>query len=137
MKSIFFTFFMGLALFACNKNTEVSADQVAVAFFDALYNQKDLDQALKYCTPRFAKEIKQFHTAKNVARRIFNMTFDSTTINAALADFKVREEFNTSGNLTILFTGDRNGKTYKEMKRIRLLKQGDTWLVDELLKDPS
>ncbi|GLX78355.1 hypothetical protein tinsulaeT_16950 [Thalassotalea insulae] len=136
MKSIIIAIFFALTLCACNEPKEISADQVAVAFFDALYNQKDIKQATSYCTPDFAKQLTQYRTAQNAARRLFNMSFDSTKIDAALADFKVREEFNTTGKLTILFTGDRHGKTYKELKSIKMVKKGQTWLVDELLKDP-
>ncbi len=136
MKAIIIALCMTFFLTGCNERQEITADQVAVAFFDALYNEKDLEHALSYCTKSFAKRVKQYKTANNVARRLFNMSFDSTKINPALADFKVREEFDTSGSLTILFTGNRQGKTYNELKRIKLVKQGNTWLVDELLKDP-
>jgi hypothetical protein len=64
------------------------------------------------------------------------MSFDSVKIDAALGDFKVREDFVNSGGLTFLFTGVRNGKTYKELKSIKLTKKGNTWLVDQVLKDP-
>jgi hypothetical protein len=131
--------FITLAMFGCGSDSEPkeNADDVAIAFFNAIYNQNDINKAKKLCTTNFAKEISKYITTKNVARRLFNMSFDSVEINAALGDLKVQSEFKISGKLTVLFTGYRQEKTYKELKNIRLIKQGDVWLIDELLSDPT
>lgn len=133
---------IALVVCSCSSDTEeiedaaASAEGVGVAFFDALYNQNDLNKTMALCTPSFAKEINKYGTTKNAARRLFNMSFDSVRIDSALGDFKVREDFVNSGGLTFLFTGIRNGKTYKDLKSIKLIKKGNAWLVDEVLKDP-
>lgn len=123
-------------LLGCGSEPKVSAEDVAVMFFDAIYNQKDINKAVALCSPSFAKEVKQHRTANQVARRMFNMSFDHVEINAALGDRKIRQEFNHSGVLTILFTGYRYEKIYKDLKKIRLIKKGDDWFVDKLLADP-
>jgi len=130
---------VALMLFGCGDEPEVeqTAEDVAVAFFDAVYNQNDIDKALALSTPNFAEELGKYITTKNAARRLFNMSFDSVQIDAALGDKNVRREFKRSGKLVILFTGYRQDKLYKEMKEIRLVKKGDNWLVDELLPDPD
>jgi len=53
-----------------------------------------------------------------------------------LGDQKVRAEFNTSGKLTILFTGERQGNTFKDLKKIQLIKINNIWYVEKLLADP-
>jgi hypothetical protein len=131
---------IALAMFGCGSDPKEKADNaegVAIAFFNAIYNQNDINKAKTLCTPRFAKEISKYVTTKNVARRLFNMSFDSVEIDAALGDAKVRGEFKNSGKLTLLFTGYRQEKIYKELKKIKLIKQGDIWLIDELLRDPT
>jgi len=127
-------------MFGCGSEPREKADNaedVAIAFFNAIYNQNDINQAKKFCTTNFATEMSKYVTAKNVARRLFNMSFDSVEIDAALGDLKVRGEFKNSGKLTLLFTGYRQEKIYKELKKIKLIKQGDIWLIDELLPDPT
>ncbi|WDE13834.1 hypothetical protein [Thalassomonas haliotis] len=137
IKKYLFVFFISILVLGCSKEKqEPSADEVAVAFFDAIYNQKDINQALLLCSERFAKQVKQQRSASQVARRLFNMSFDSVQINAALGDKKLREEFNQQGSLTILFTGLRQEKVYKDLKKIKMIKQGNTWLIDEILADP-
>jgi hypothetical protein len=131
-----FVAFISITLLGCNSSTQPSAEDVAVAFFDAIYNQKDINKAAALCSPTFAKKILKHRMAKQVARRLFNMSFDTVKIDAALGDIKIRQEFNTSGGLTILFTGYRNEKIYKDLKKIQLIKLGETWRVDRLLADP-
>tara|TARA_R110001592_G_scaffold10013_1_gene52255 strand:- start:7783 stop:7986 length:204 start_codon:yes stop_codon:yes gene_type:complete len=63
------------------------------------------------------------------------MSFDSVKIDAALGDMKIRDEFKNSGKLTLLFTGYRQGRIYKKLKNIKLIKQGDIWLVEKSLPD--
>ena len=136
MKKLFIISLIALTTLGCNAEKTQGAEEVAIAFFDAIYNEKDIKKAAALSTPSFSKEVQKYVTAKNAARRLLNMSFDTVKIDAALGDLKVREEFNTSGNLTLLFTGERFGKTYKELKRIKLIKKDNTWLVDKLLKDP-
>jgi len=136
MKNYFIVILASLLLFGCGSDSEAPAEDVAIAFFDAIYNQKDINKAASMCTPKFAIEIKKYKTAKNVARRLLNMSFDSVKIEAALGDIKVREEFKTSGKLTVLFTGYRQDKIFKELKAIKLIKVNDVWLVEKLLADP-
>ncbi|AOW78626.1 hypothetical protein A3Q34_18355 [Colwellia sp. PAMC 20917] len=136
IKQFIIVIFITLAVCSCSSDTEDTAESVGIAFFDALYNQKDIKKTTALCTPIFAKEINKYITTKNAARRLFNMSFDSVKIDAALGDLKVREDFVNSGSLTFLFTGVRNGKIYKELKKIKLIKKGNTWLVDQILKDP-
>jgi len=129
-------FFVIITLISCNSDKEVTAEDVAVAFFDAIYNQKDIKKATALCSPKFSKELKKYRTANQAARQLFNMSFDTVEISAALGDLKVRKEFQTSGNLTILFTGFSHEKKYKDLKKIRLIKRNNIWLVDKLLADP-
>ena len=136
MKKYFIVIFIALVTCGCGSEPKETAEDVAIAFFDAIYNQNDINKAQKLCTANLAKEISKYVTAKNVARRLFNMSFDSVKIDDALGDINVREEFKSSGTLTILFTGYRQGNVYKDLKNIKLIKKGDFWLVDELLPDP-
>lgn len=136
IKKYFIAIFIALAMCGCGSEPKSNAEDVAVAFFDAIYNQNNINKAKNLCTANLAKKISKYKTTKNVARRLFNMSFDSVKIDAALGDIQVRDEFRTSGRLTILFTGYRQGKIYKDLKKVKLIKQGDIWLINKLLPDP-
>ncbi len=137
IKKHFIVIFIAMAMFGCNAKPKDNAVDVAIAFFHAIYNQNDISEAKRLCTTNFANEITKYITTKKIARRLLNMAFDSVEVNAALSDLKVRADFEKSGELTLLFTGYRQEKIYKELKKIKLIKQGDFWLIDGLLPDPT
>ncbi|MEW6983140.1 hypothetical protein AAD001_10875 [Colwelliaceae bacterium 6471] len=120
--------------FGCKETkTELSEQQVTVAFFDAIYNEKDLNKAIALSTENFKNEMKKYQTARNFARRLLNLYFDSVQIDAQKFDTQVIDEFNSKTTMTVLFTGERNGRLHKDIKKIILLKKGDAWLVDQVL----
>ena len=72
INKVFVVFVVTILLAGCSKEKkEPSADEVAVAFFDAIYNQKDINKALVLCSEDFARKVRQQRSAKQVARRLF------------------------------------------------------------------
>jgi hypothetical protein len=133
--NVFLFFSLFLALSSCTQEKQVSPEDVAIHFFDALYNKKDITKAKKFTSKKFQLELSKYKTAKHAGSKLFNLSFDKVTINAALADTKLRSKFNKTGILTVVFSGEFNRKTITEMKRISLVKLHNTWLIDKLLPD--
>ena len=49
---------------------------VALAFFDALYNEKNIEKAASVCNPKLARLILHYRSPQAVARHLFNMSYD-------------------------------------------------------------
>ena len=133
-----FLFLSSTILFGCNseedKKIEVSEKQVAISFFDAIYNEKDLNITLSLSSTNFKKELKRYRTVNNIAKRLFQMRFDSVSLHTSAIKTQVIDEYNVQVTMTVLFTGKRDGKTYKDYRRIILIKEDNVWLIDKLLK---
>ena len=108
---------------------------ITVAFFDAIYNEKDLDTVLLYSSSSFKEEIRKYKTVSNVARRMLNLSFDSVSVNTQKSGAKVIDEFNEEVTMTVLLTGKRNERIFKEVKRIQLIKIHNVWLVNKLIEE--
>ena len=120
-----------------NKITDLdNPEVVAVEFFDALYNEKNLKKAASVCNPKLARIILHYKSTKAVARHLFNMSYDKVEINTDDSGVKVREQFRDSAVITIFFTGYSNGELLKDVKRLSLIQVGDYWMIDKILKDP-
>jgi len=117
-----------------NEINEPSEAEVTIAFFDAIYNQKDLKMALSLSSKSFTKEIKKYKTLNNFSRRALNLSFDSVTMETQKSNTKVIDEFNIQVVITVMLTGLRNERIYKEVKQVQLIKNNNTWLIDKLLK---
>lgn len=123
-------------LTSCKKDASpiiMSEKQVATSFFNAIYNEKNIDKAILLSSTNFKKEIEKYHTATNVARRLFNMSFDSVSLHTSAKKKQIIDDYNIQVTMMIQFTGTRNGNNYKDYKKIRLVKNNDQWLVDKLL----
>jgi hypothetical protein len=112
-----------------------SESEVTIAFFNAVYNQKDLNKVLSLSSERFKKEIKGYRTLNNFSRRALNLSFDSVIMETQKSNTKVIDDFNIQVVITVMLTGMRNERIYKDVKKVQLIKSNNVWLVDKLLQN--
>ncbi|MFD2166941.1 hypothetical protein ACFSJY_11820 [Thalassotalea euphylliae] len=131
---------LSISLFGCEKEEDITEIQnpelVAVAFFDALYNQKDIKKAASVCGPKLARILLHYNSTTAVARHLFNMQYDSVEIKPDDSGVKVREQFKEKADITIYFDGKYLEDRVKDVKRLRLIQQDGRWIIDKILKDP-
>ncbi len=124
-----------LTILGCSPSsneTELSEQDVAIAFFDAIYNKKDLKKALLLSSSKLKNEVNKYRTAKHLARKLLNMSFDSVKLETSSTNTKILNEFSTQVTLTVLFTGQRDGNTFKDYRKVGVIKENDIWLVDKI-----
>ena len=109
---------------------------VAIAFFDALYNEKNVEKAASVCNPQLARLILHYRSPAAVARHLFNMSYDKVEIKPDSAGVKVREQFKDNANITIYFDGYYQNNRMKDVKRLAIIQRDGKWFIDKVLKDP-
>jgi len=109
---------------------------VAIAFFDALYNEKNVEKAASVCNPQLARLILHYRSPGAVARHLFNMSYDKVEIKPDSAGVKVREQFKDNANITIYFDGYYQNNRMKDVKRLAIIQRDGKWFIDKVLKDP-
>ncbi|PHQ64691.1 MAG: hypothetical protein COB99_08230 [Sulfurimonas sp.] len=111
---------------------------VAVAFFEAIYNEKDINKAASVCSPKLARLLLHYKTSQSVARHLFNMSFEKVTeIKPDDTGVKVRERFKDKAVVTVYLEGFYDESKIKDVKRLLLIQNDDDqWVIDEILKDP-
>ncbi len=132
-----FLFLLSSLLFGCNseeKKVIASEKEVVTSFFNAIYNEKDANKAISLSSADFQHELKKYHTANNIAHRLFNMRFDSVSLHTSAMKTQIINEYYVQVTMMVQFTGKRNGNTYKDYKKVRLIKEDDKWLMDRLLE---
>ena len=131
-----------LLLTACGENNDKkittvdNPETVAIAFFDALYNQKNIEKAASVCSPKLARLILHYRSPEAVARHLFNMSFDTVEILPDSSGVKVREQFKGSANIVVYFDGSFQDNRVKDVKRLAILQRDGKWFIDKILKDP-
>lgn len=131
-----------LLLSACgeeDKNTISNVDNpevVAIEFFNALYNENNIEKAASVCSPKLSRIILHYKSTKAVARHLFNMSYDRVEIKPDDSGVKVREQFKNSAVITVFFDGYYHDDNLKDVKRLSLIQIDNKWVIDKILKDP-
>lgn len=134
---------LGLALLVlgCDKDkndisTIDNPELVSIAFFDALYNEKDIKKASSVCSPKLSRIILHYKSSQAVGRHLFNMQFDKVEITPDDSGVKVREQFKDAAIITVFLDGTYRGDKIKDVKRLSLIQINDKWVINKILKDP-
>lgn len=137
--AFFFIFFLS----ACGDETEEistidNPKLVAVAFFEAIYKEEDINKAASVCSPNLSRLLLHYKTPQSVARHMFNMSFERITdISPDDTGVKVRERFKDKAVVTVYLEGYYQESKIKDVKRLLLIQNdNDQWVIDEILKDP-
>lgn len=109
---------------------------VAVAFFDALYNEKNVEKASSVCSPKLKRLLLHYRSPEAIGRHLFNMSYDNVVVRPEDSGVKIREQFKGSAKVVVYFDGYHNEKRIKEVKRLMVVQINNRWYIDELLKDP-
>ena len=134
------TAFLLFCLTACTGEETIqdieNPELVAVAFFNALYNERDVEKAASVCNGKLARIIRHYKSPSAVARHLFNMSYDKVEVNPDDSGVKVREQFKDEATVTLYFDGYYQEERLKNVKRLTLIQVGDKWVIDKILKDP-
>jgi len=111
---------------------------VTVAFFEAIYNEKNIKKAASVCSPKLARLLLHYKTPQSVARHLFNMSYDKVTqIKPDDSGMKVREIFKDKAIVTVYLSGYQGEDNIKDVKRLSLIQNDKKqWIIDKILKDP-
>ena len=116
--------------------TSESPEDVSVAFFNAIYNEKDVKKAAKVCSPQLSRIILHYKSPRAVARHLFNMSYDSVVASPDDSGVKIREQFKGAAIITVYFDGIYDNNRVKDVKRLSLIQVEGDWIIDKILKDP-
>ncbi|TYK64951.1 hypothetical protein CWS31_013030 [Colwellia echini] len=111
-------------------------ENVAIAFFNALYNEKNVEKAASVCNPKLARLILHYRSPEAVGRHLFNMSYDNVEVRPDTDGVKVREQFKDNAIITIYLDGYYQENLIKEVKRLALVQKNGKWYIDKILKDP-
>lgn len=136
----YLTLSLTLFLTGCGGEEEITdidnPELVAVAFFDALYNQRDVNKAASVCSPKLSRIVLHYKSTSAVGRHLFNMSYDKVEVKPDDSGVKVREQFKDKAIITLYFDGYYQENRIKDVKRLSMIQLNGSWVIDKILKDP-
>jgi hypothetical protein len=131
-----------LLVSSCGDETPAPATSVdvpeviAVKFFEAVLLRNDLKEARKYVSPTMARVLDTYSSGRGYARTVLNMRFDQVTINIEDSNKSVREMYNSTTDVMLIFIGTYDGDKQVDMRMVRMEKYRGKWLLAEIKDDP-
>ncbi|WP_372625363.1 hypothetical protein [Arsukibacterium sp.] len=141
MKMILPLLLSAALLCACNEKPKSNAhwgtpEHIATEFFHALYNEKDLEKAKSLSTDEFAALLDSYVTPRQVGRTLMNMSYDTVTIEVNRSGQNLRQQYDDNADITLVFSGERDGKKVDNLRTVSMVKKSGKWLVTEVQADP-
>lgn len=109
----------------------------AISFFEAIYNQQDLERALSFTTESHGRIIRSYGTVKGYARYVLNLQFDpgvELKIDRTLS--QVETDMSTTTSVNILFSGSYFGEKINDLREVKFELVKGKWKIAKIAGDP-
>ncbi len=115
--------------------TDNTPEYAAMKFFDSIYNEQDIDDALLYCSPRMQRILNSYHTPKNVQRHILSLSFDQVEIKPDSDSSVGRNEYAKEATVVLFLTGTYQGDKVDDLRAVELIRIDGDWKVERIKTD--
>ncbi|RAK01437.1 hypothetical protein [Aliidiomarina maris] len=125
-----------LGLAGCDSSVErgPDADEVAIEFFDRLYNQRNLESAAELASEEYRPLLSRYGTVNAVSRYLYNMNFDQVTIEADRQGIQLYREQSDTARVQVSFSGQRNNQRVETLRDVVLVRQNNRWRVSRVME---
>lgn len=130
-----------LLLVACSEEKPAvnaqwgTPEYIASEFFNAIYNEKDLEKAKHLSTKEYADLMESYATVRQVARTLLNMSFDHVDIRVNRSGGNLREQYEKTAEIALLLTGEHDGKLVTELRVVEMVEKNSRWVVNSVKVD--
>lgn len=105
-------------------------------FFDAIYNERDLEAAQKISSDSLANLLGSYGTVNGVQRHLLNRYYDTVDVTIDTTSMRPFMDRKDSMRINVLMSGEYNGDMFDELRAVKIIQVNDRWYVDEILDDP-
>ncbi|MCA1767378.1 MAG: hypothetical protein LC639_04025 [Idiomarina sp.] len=107
--------------------------EVVSLFYNAVYEQDDLEKAKQLSSTRMADLITHYGAVSQVERYVLGRYFD--TVEVEVVSDSLTDYLNNSNELraTVIFEGTYDGDNIKDSRDVVLIEEDGRWVVDKIL----
>ena len=142
---VLFGLFTVLILSACGKKEEgigrygmldeSTPEYTTVAFLKSVYEDDNLDTAIRLSSEKLSRILTRYHTNSNVQRHLLNLKYDTVTITPQSAGRVGRNEFAEKSTITVFLSGTYNDDKIEDLRSLDLIKEDGEWKVNKIHPD--
>ncbi|WP_298773933.1 hypothetical protein [uncultured Shewanella sp.] len=124
-----------LSSFSFFSSPQSEAEAVTLAFFNAIYIQKNLEQAQLYVSPTLQSLLKHYAIPSSVQRHLLNLSLTNVTTEITTPDPELFSQFEQSQVVTIKLYGLKNNQKWIDDRSVKVDYSDNQWLISEILPE--
>lgn len=129
---------LSFSLLGCGDGfgSRLTPERTAVAFFEAVYIQRDINQALPYVTDEIASQLKHYRLASQVQRHLFGLYLEPAEVELSdsTGNFFGRNQADIL--VTIKLSGMKGNQKWRDIRQVKLSQFNKEWRVKEIIIHP-
>ncbi|MBY6185977.1 hypothetical protein KUV89_04955 [Marinobacter hydrocarbonoclasticus] len=133
-------FIAALAVFVlggCDARKDTTRpESIAIAFFDALYNQADADTAMTFVNEELRDVMRHYRIASQIQRNVIGLSLDEAELSIGEVEIDFFRRNTQQVEVLVRFNGVRDHRQIRDDRLIRLERMGEKWVITHLYSDP-
>lgn len=129
---------IGMSLFmlsACDNPLDrgPQAHDIAIEFFDRLYNQRDLNGALELTSAEYRPVLERYGSIVAIGRYLYGMNFDEVTIEADSQGVQLYRDRAETARVQISFSGRQGQRHVETLRNVVMIQEDGEWRLSRVL----
>jgi hypothetical protein len=112
------------------------AHEQAVAFFNALYNDRDMEEAISLASEEHQEVLTYYGVPSSIGRYLYNMNFDQVVIEADSKGMSLYRDRNDTARVQLSFTGSLHNERRETVRDVVMVREDGDWRLDRVLSNP-
>ncbi|MEZ9367241.1 hypothetical protein AB4140_00210 [Shewanella sp. 10N.286.51.B2] len=113
----------------------LSPEEVSLGFFNAIYVDRDINQAMIYVNQELKDIISHYHIASAVQRHVLGLSM--TEVNMSVDDINIDffRKFTDEVDVKVKMEGLKGGNPWVDDRTIKLIKTGNRWTITGVITE--
>ncbi|MGX5914241.1 hypothetical protein ACR0ST_05860 [Aliidiomarina sp. Khilg15.8] len=112
------------------------AHEQAVAFFHALYNERDMERVKELASEEHREVLAYYGVPSSIGRYLYNMNFDQVEVEADSSGMSLYRDRSDTARVQLNFTGTRHNQRHETLRDVVMVREGGDWRLDRVLNNP-
>ncbi|ARD22929.1 MULTISPECIES: hypothetical protein [Shewanella] len=113
----------------------LSPEEVSLGFFRAIYVDKDVNKAKVFVNQELKDIMSHYHIASAVQRHVLGLSMTDVNMSIDDIDIDFFRKFTDEVDVKVKMEGLRGGSPWVDDRTIKLVKNGKSWIIVEVLTE--
>lgn len=118
-----------------NQKVELTPEEVSLGFFNAIYNERDVEKAKPFVDKPLQEVLSHYYIAASVQRYMLNLSMTDVALEIDEIDIDFFRKFTKDVTVVVKMKGLKAGQDWIDDRTIRLQKRNNHWIIVEFVPE--